>query len=277
MTGGKGPCQRTAQLTRPIPSDSGRTDSTPTYPKPTGHRWPLAPGAPPATPHGISQCRRLRRGARADSRPTPIPSPRTLRTCPPKPASPPFFMSLLTGCSQRLTRFLDPAIHPRLPVCPSFADHPNDAEGRGRVVSDIKQRADEGADRRRPALGAVVVRSQRAGLAVKGAPRGRRSLGKSFAAPALQRRTARAWAAMLAVHLVLLRVVGPGRVAIRGRHRAVRSSREAARPSEPRSARSRRSRRESRACRTGRLRAGNGGCPRIGRVESSYTHAARPR
>jgi hypothetical protein len=36
-----------------------------------------------------------------------------------------------------------------LPVCRSFADHPNDAEGRGRVVSDNEQREARGADRRK--------------------------------------------------------------------------------------------------------------------------------
>jgi hypothetical protein len=48
-------------------------------------------------------------------------------------------MSLLTRCSQRLTRYLDLVLHPCLPVCPLFADHPNDAEGRGRVVSDAER------------------------------------------------------------------------------------------------------------------------------------------
>jgi hypothetical protein len=40
-------------------------------------------------------------------------------------------------------------LRPLSPVCPSFADHPNDTEGRGRVVSDNEQREAKGADRAR--------------------------------------------------------------------------------------------------------------------------------
>jgi hypothetical protein len=38
---------------------------------------------------------------------------------------------------------LDPAHS--VPVCPSFGDHPNDAEGRGRVVSDAERSEPRGA------------------------------------------------------------------------------------------------------------------------------------
>jgi hypothetical protein len=100
--------------------------------------------------HAHRSDRRRRRGARSAASPVPTSSLTLLKAHQPEKWPPPH---RFTGSPPSACHALNRSPVPNatcVPVCPSFADHPNDTEGRGRVVSDNEQRERRGKDRRNP-------------------------------------------------------------------------------------------------------------------------------